>query len=86
VGGPGYTQSLLNDAVQLGREARQLDPAVTGNTPEEGRLLALMADPELMSKTQRLVTDSVTQYGDPKVNLAIAVAGIVGVGKAILTS
>ena len=86
----GYTQGLLDNAVQLGQEARRLDAAVEGQTPEEDRLLKLMADPELESKAQRLVADTVAQHGDAKVSLMIAIASIVGVGtgvgKAILAS
>ena len=83
-GRPGYTQGLLDSALRSGQEARQLDPNVQGQTPEELRMLALMDDPHLTQSTQRLVSEAVANYGDAKANTVIALGGLIGVGRALL--
>lgn len=86
-GEAGYTQRLLDDALRAAQEARALDPNVdAGDDVEQQRMLAVLDDPAMAARAERIVSEQVRNYGDAVVNTAIATAGIVGVGKALLFS
>jgi hypothetical protein len=88
-GVPGHTGEAMRRAVMSGQEALAMSPDIVGADAGQQRVLEIVRDQQGQpdgprARAERLVVDAVKNYGDAKVNAAMAIAGFAGMGKALM--